>query len=106
MGIPCSLSFGRRHVFCAFSVEGQEQTQDVECWRHLFSHWLHVYIGIYCPNSLPQTRESYLLLVQQRTTAQSPTTSEALRTAGRGVGEELWVSVAVGGSEESLGKHW
>lgn len=103
MGIPCSFSSWRMHVFHAFSVESKERTQDVESWQHLFSHWLHVYIGIYCPNPLPQTKEPYLLLVQQRTTTRPQATSEALRTAGRGVGEELWGSVAVagGGAKES-----
>lgn len=74
--------------------------------QHLFSHWLHVYVGICCPNPLPQTRESYLLLVQQRTSPRPQTTCEVLRTAGRGVGEALWGSVAVGGLEESLGRLW
>lgn len=67
-------------------MESKEGMQDVESWQHLFFHWLHVYIGIYCPDPLPQSREPYLLLIQQRTTTRPQATAEALRTAARGAG--------------------
>lgn len=79
-----------RHVFHAFSMESKEGMQDVESWQHLFSHQLHVYVGTYCLDHLPQTREPYLLLVHQRPTTQPQATSEALDSwerCGRGAVE-------------------
>lgn len=84
-GNPLLFILLKRHVFHAFSMESKEGMQDVESWQHLFSHQLHVYVGTYCPDHLPQTREPYLLLVHQRPTTQPQATSEALGQLG-----EVW----------------